>query len=37
MFGQKGGGIVGKGAACEFLAFFGQIPHPWDWKIVQIR
>ena len=22
MFGQKGGGIVGKGAACEFLAFF---------------
>ena len=28
MFGQKGGGIVGKGAACEFLAFFRSNSSP---------
>ena len=34
---EGGGGGTGKGAAFEFfLQFFGQIPDPWDWKIVQI-
>lgn len=37
----EGGAVTGIGAAFDafFLFcnyFFGQIPDPWDWKIVQI-
>jgi len=36
MFRRRGGG-TGKGAVFEFFwQFLGQIPDPWDWKIVQI-
>ena len=35
--GGGGGGLRAKVWHLNFLEFFGQIPHPWDWKIVPIQ